>query len=565
MDYVDWPLEEGVIIKNKKKTFVKCFCSKCGKQTADRSVLQMEKSDIILCRSCSLKEKSARALEKRKQTCLKKYGVENPFQNEDIKQKIESKLDRKEIGRKISDKAKNRTSEEIKAINNKRKETISKIDKFYEKRQEKTKATCLKKYGVKSTLQTKAAKDGLKKKYNVENISQSSYWKETVRNNSLKKFGTEWPTQNKEIIDKIQKTNIEKYGFKYYINNPDFRKTLYKKWTSEALQRYNLDLIGCEIVDNNIIKCKKCGFQKEINNAQKECNLKFCPNCHNNLKSRYEFLISEYLKKININFITNDRSIIKPKELDIYVPSKKVAIEVDGLYFHQNKPKNYHLEKTENCIKNGIKLLHITDKMLLEHNDIVFSIIDSFLGISNRVFARKCFVKIIDNKTYKDFCNENHLQGYCAATIKLGLFYKDELLQVESFSKPRFNKNYEWELVRECSKVGYNIIGGKSKIFSYFLKNYSPKSVISYCDRSMFTGSSYEKALNMKLIKQTPPSYVYYKDGQTLTRYQCQKHKLKNFTNFKFDESLSEQENMKNNGYGNVYDCGENVYLWQLK
>lgn len=562
-EYINWPIKENLIIKNKKQVFVKCFCEICGKQTADRSVAQMLKSSKIICRSCSLKNKSKEALEKRKKTCLERYGVENVFQCDDVKSQIESKLDRKEIGRKVSETSAAKTKEEISASNEKRKNTISNIENFYEDRQKKIKETCLKKYGVSSTLQIEKAKENLKLKYGVDNISQSDYWKQSVKNSSLEKYGVDWPTKSDEVIKKTQSTNLLKYGAKYKINDETFRKNLYKKWTAAALKRYDLDLINCELIDDVTLRCKTCGYERQIKNAQVEAKLSFCPNCHNNLKSRFEFLVSEHLKQHDISFSSNDRTVIKPKELDIYISNKNLAIEIDGLYFHQNKPKDYHLKKTEECLKNNIRLIHITDTMLLCKKDIVLSIIDAALGIfSKKIYARNCEVKIIDTKLYNDFCNKNHLQGSCPAPIKLGLFYKNELVQVESFSKPRFNKNFEYELVRECSKLGYIILGGKSKLFKYFIKNYSPNNIISYCDRSLFSGSSYADTLCMRLIKTTPPSYVYYKDGVVLTRYQCQKHKLKTFLP-NFDENLSEIENMKANGYGIVYDCGENVYLWQ--
>lgn len=355
---------------------------------------------------------------------------------------------------------------------------------------------------------------------------------------------------------------MKKYGYAYYFNSPEFKQKLHSKWTAEALMRYDLNLIGCELVGETTLRCKTCGYEKNIVHAQREAVLSFCPNCHKNLRSKFEFLIAEHLKQLNVEFISNDRAVIGPKELDIYVPKFKLAIEIDGLYFHQNKPKRYHLDKTEECLSKGIKLLHLTDKTLLEHKNIALSIIDSFLGKTESIPARKCEVRQLTTEEYSNFCNANHLQGTAPAKVKLGLFHNGELVQLESFSKPRFSSKYQWELVRECSKLGVRVIGGKSKLFKHFLKDYNPESIISYCDRSLFTGSSYE-TIGMTFLYATPPSYSYYKSGQLLSRYQCQKHRLKELKNFKFDSSLTERENMLANGYGIVYDCGANVYIWQ--
>lgn len=535
-------------------------CEFCGKNLDFGSLYTTEKGGVF----CSKEEAYRKALEKRKKTCLKRYNSESVFQNEDIKKRIVSNTDYKAIGKKISETAKSKSRKEIEKSNQKRKDTISRIPNFYEDRQKKIEKTCLERYNVKSFLETQEAKDALKDKYGADNISQTQYWHDKVRKSSIEKFGVKWPTKNKDVIAKTQKTNLDRYGYKYWVNNPEFRYQLYKKWTSESLKSYNLDLIDCELIGGTTLKCKKCGYEKEVQHAQIEARISFCPNCYNEYRSKYELLISEHLKDLGIEFTHNDRSVLNPKELDILVPKYSLAIEVDGLYWHQNKPKDYHLSKTDSCLKKKIRLIHLTDRLLIEKPELVMSVIDSALGISQKIYARKCAVKQISSEEYKEFCEKNHIQGYVPAKVKLGLFYNDELIQVESFSKPRFSKKYEWELIRECSKIGLSVVGGKSKLFKHFLRNYSPKSVVSYCDRSMFTGSSYIKALGMELVGTTSPSYSYYKNGRLLSRYQCQKHKLKSLLS-NFDSSLSERENMQKNGYGTIYDCGENVYLWQLK
>jgi hypothetical protein len=101
------------------------------------------------------------------------------------------------------------------------------------------------------------------------------------------------------------------------------------------------------------------------------------------------------------------------------------------------------------------------------------------------------------------------LQGECGAKIKLGLFFKEELVQIMSFGVPRFTNEFEYEIIRECSKQGYIIFGGKEKLWSYFIKNYNPNSVISYCDFSKFTGNSYLK-LGFKKERLNKPGFIWW-------------------------------------------------------
>ena len=129
-----------------------------------------------------------------------------------------------------------------------------------------------------------------------------------------------------------------------------------------------------------------------------------------------------------------------------------------------------------------------------------------------------------------------------------------------TFSKPRFNKNYDYELIRFCNKLNTSVIGSASKLFNYFIKNYNPKSIISYANRRFSNGSIYE-TLGFKFLRKTEPNYFYFKRnvGILMSRNQFQKHKLKDKLDI-YNPELSEQENMFNNDYRRIYDCGNLVY-----
>ena len=128
-----------------------------------------------------------------------------------------------------------------------------------------------------------------------------------------------------------------------------------------------------------------------------------------------------------------------------------------------------------------------------------------------------------------------------------------------SFSKSRYNKNFEWEMIRESSKIGYLVIGGKGKLLKFFEKNFNPKSIISYSDKRFFNGNSYLK-LGFELIKETEPGYFYFKGLKRENRVKFQKHKLSTILE-NFDSDLTEKENMLNNGWRIVYDCGQKVFI----
>ncbi len=185
----------------------------------------------------------------------------------------------------------------------------------------------------------------------------------------------------------------------------------------------------------------------------------------------------------------NNREILNGKELDIYIPSKNVAIEFNGLYWHSDKQKpfDYHKIKTELCNQKGIRLIHIFEDEWQNNKDIIKSIIKSSLGIYDRkIYARKCEIKELNNKEYKDFLVKNHIQGQINSSLKVGLFYKNELVQVAGFGKSRFKSN-ELELHRMCTLLNTQVIGGFSKLCKYLNQPF-----ISYIDKSKFN-DLYEK------------------------------------------------------------------------
>jgi len=156
-----------------------------------------------------------------------------------------------------------------------------------------------------------------------------------------------------------------------------------------------------------------------------------CVIC-NPIGNKYSGMENELFNFIQENYDGNiiRNSRIENKELDIYLPEINLAFEFNGLYWHSEiyKDKNYHKDKTELCNKNNIRLYHIWEDDWLYKKDIVKSMILNKLGKSkNKIFARKCVIKVIDdNKKIKDFLDNNHIQGFVGSSVKKGLYYKNE-------------------------------------------------------------------------------------------------------------------------------------------
>ncbi|MEM4260990.1 MAG: hypothetical protein QXG00_07150 [Candidatus Woesearchaeota archaeon] len=86
----------------------------------------------------------------------------------------------------------------------------------------------------------------------------------------------------------------------------------------------------------------------------------------------------------------------------------------------------------------------------------------------------------------------NHIQGDAPSSINIGLYFEDMLVSLMTFSKSRFDKNIKWELIRYCTLNFYNVIGGFSKLLSYFIKH-NNGSILSFSDRRFSIGNVYKK------------------------------------------------------------------------
>jgi hypothetical protein len=298
-----------------------------------------------------------------------------------------------------------------------------------------------------------------------------------------------------------------------------------------------------------------------------------CEKCNPEKRKTWENSFFEFLTSLTPQLLITrrDRTILYGKELDFYLPEKKLAFELDGLYWHSENGsgilKNYHWRKMNGCIAHGIRLIHIFEDEWRNKEYLVKSVIKNILKIhdGSTIYARKCEVKEISIKDKDEFLNENHLQQKDTSTVKIGLYQGVRLVSVMTFrKKSRFDKKVDWELSRFCNLKNTIVIGGASKLFHYFLKTYTPKSIVSYNDKRYFSGDLYH-TLGFLFVGNTTPSYHYitpdYKN--TINRLNFQKHLLPKKLKV-FDPNITEWENMKNNGYDRIWDCGNGKWVWNI-
>lgn len=411
-------------------------------------------------------------------------------------------------------------------------------------------ATNEERYGSSNLFSVKKIRSKIKatnlERYGVENIGDSLVVRERIKTTNRERYGCDFPLENKEINKKVVETNLATW-------EADARKRVLNSGY-EIVGEYQ----GCH--QRNLLKCFRCG-NSFLHNIMSNKPL-FCPFCDKVSGSRKENNIMEYIKSLGITARERDRDILDGKELDIYIPGKALAIEIDGIYWHSEasgKDKNYHLSKTKMCEEWGIQLIHIFDDEILYKERIVKNRLRAILGKTPyKIAARSCQVREVPSKLYNKFVEKYHIQGAVNTAIRLGLYYKNRLVAVMGFNKSRFNKGYDYELMRYCTVSSFNITGGAGKLLKYFRKNYQG-SIISYADKRWSNGSLY-RSLGFTELEDSEPNYYYVKGNTRESRQKFQKHKLEKILEV-FDPELSELQNMRKNGWSRIWDCGNKVFV----
>jgi hypothetical protein len=324
---------------------------------------------------------------------------------------------------------------------------------------------------------------------------------------------------------------------------------------------------------DTIIICSEHGkFNQCIGDHLQGCGCIKCYQDNKSFSSKDENNVFDFIKD-NYNGEVEKRYTIGKKEIDVYVSNLNLGFEYNGVYWHSHlfKDKKYHYNKSTFFKQHNINIFHIWENDWNNNikNKIIKSMILNKLGNNpNKIYARKCKIKEINAKVYREFCVNNHIQGYSTSAIKIGLFYNNELVACMGFGNLRLNlgnKNTNVnskELVRYCSLLNTNVIGGASKLLKHFIKTYQPSKIISYANEDYSQGKLY-KILGFEDKGISNITYNYYnpKTGMLLNRFNFRKDKL---IRMGYDPTLTEFEITNKMGLYRLYNSGTRKFELNL-
>lgn len=419
-------------------------------------------------------------------------------------------------------------------------------------------------------------------RYGVESPSQSKEVKEKIKRTNLEKYGTPYTFQSESVKESIKKTMIERYG----VDHPQKCKEIRKKTEQTSTERYGgIGLGSSEIKNKAQHTCiKKYGVTNPFaadhikERLKQDCLEKYgvpyhcmtdeCRNAAVFENSSCNILFMKLLEAENIEY--SREFPIGTKSYDFKVGD--TLIEINPTSTHNSTwgwrghtggiDREYHKNKSQLASENGYRCISLFDW------DDYSKAINLLLKKKETVYARKCVIKEVFSSDAITFINKYHLQGYSKSDINIGLYYNNELISIMTFGKPRYNKHCEYELIRYC--YSKHVIGGNEKLFSYFIKNYKPNSIISYCDLSKFTGKLYEKLGFSCMSKNIKPSkhWIHHRTKQHITDNLLRQRGFDQLLGDKygyFGKGSSNEELMMSHGFVEVYDCGQATYIWVKK
>ena len=280
----------------------------------------------------------------------------------------------------------------------------------------------------------------------------------------------------------------------------------------------------------------------------------YCPELLKN-NPIWETVLEKFFIENNIVFERNTRNIIKPKELDFYLPNHNLAIELNGLYWHSEQylEKDYHYNKYHLCKEKGIRLIQIFEDEWNNNSDSILATLKTILKINQeKIMARKCDIKILSFKEGNNFVkNHHHFGSSKGGCLYIGLIFDNRIVAVTVFKKENLQTDV-WVLDRFCTD-GSVVTGGFSKILQYFKNNNKWTSIKTFADLRWSEGNLYSKN-NFVIDKILKPDYSYLVNNTRSHKFNHRKEKY----NQKYNTSqMSETSIMKKENFHKIWDCGK--------
>lgn len=262
----------------------------------------------------------------------------------------------------------------------------------------------------------------------------------------------------------------------------------------------------------------------------------------------------------DLGFSCSGQILKDSQEPYILIPGKQLI--VDYCQFNRRNEmvvaKNHHLNKLRWCEDNDLRLLTIFEDEWLSRRNQILSVLKAKLGkLTQRTQARKCVVKEVEATMAMNFLTAYHIQGSTIFSKALGLVLDNELLEIMTFGhhhRQNVNENTV-VLSRLCTKAGWSVAGGASRLLSAFKTWIDGRKVVSWSDNRWSDGGVYKK-LGFTLEDELPPDYSYI----NAKRERRSKQSFKK-SSTGCPQDITERQWAMDHGWFRIWDCGKKRWI----
>lgn len=425
----------------------------------------------------------------------------------------------------------------------------------------KRKQTNLERYGHTNYLASEQGKntitETLRNKYGVDNISQDAQSQAKKVLTSISKYGVSHYAKSAASKVKHREQMQQRFGCDSWAQ---------KHMTADVLSKLNdKEWMILQHITNH----RTCAsIAVELDNIDSTTVARYLVKhgigVHNYtaFQSSHEQEMAMWLDDMGIQYVQNDRTVLKPKELDFVFEQEKVAIEICGVYWHGDwrLDKNYHKDKYEQCKKAGYQLLTIFEDEWVHAKAQTQQMILHKLNRSceRKVNARDTTVVDVSKEDRKVFMDQHHIQGDGPGSVTYGL--NADGVGIVAMVTLIVTKN---GLTLNRYATSCNVRGGFSKLLAHIDKHHNYGELITFADLRWSNGGLYR---NNGFVedKEYGPMYCYVVNKRRVHRAQFRRQYLAAKLPY-YDPSKSEFENCDANGIVRLWDCGMIKYRYNKK
>lgn len=404
----------------------------------------------------------------------------------------------------------------------------------------KTKNTCMERFGSTSNYNSETHREIYKNKcielYGVDNYAKTPEFKENQEKYWMEKCGYKIYWLDPKNIEKSKNTIIERYD-REFSNQVHIPKHIIEMKNNEQLMRYYYEELKMTV--SEIAEMLGIGISQLCVHFKEKLGI----NIHRHIVSKGERDMALFLSDLGEIVTTSNKKLARPKEIDIFIEDKHLAVEVNGLAWHcesRGKDNKYHIGKTNSCKDNEVRLIHIMDIDWNNRPDVVKSLLKRELNYFDTIIdSKECELKLVDLEITEQFFQENHIAGKIKGTVNIGLYFNNELVMVTAFNKTK--------ILRVSYKNNFDITGGLEKIINYYILEYKQKFLEIKIDLRWDSKEQFDKLgfIHLRMLK---PDFAITKPYKKL---------------WLRSEKKENWKKLKEMGFDRIFDCG--YELLQLK